>query len=153
MSKNVLYFSSNNSFDIEVVQASKTSPVLVDFFATWCGPCKKLSPLLEEASEKYGFKLVIIDVEKNKELAAQFEIRSIPLVYLYHKGSKAMEFFGFDKNKLQKMINHIQKIINKYVGKGVSVGGEKEVPKTQNYNQKEIIIYLKSHQKVMILMK
>ena len=136
MSKNVLHFSSKDSFDKEVVQASKTNPVMVDFFATWCGPCQKLSPILEEASGKYGFKLVIIDVDKNKDIAAQFDINSIPHVYLYHKGSQAMEFLGFDTNKLQHMINYIKRNINKFSGKGVSVGGGNNAPKAQNYNSK-----------------
>lgn len=136
MSKNVLHFSSKDSFEKEVVQASKTNPVMVDFFATWCGPCQKLSPILEEASSKYGFKLVIIDVDKNKDIAGQFGISSIPHVYLYHKGSEIMDFLGFDTKKLQDMINYIKKNTNKFSGKGVSVGGgEKGVPKAQNYSK------------------
>ena len=61
MSKNVLHFSYNNSFDKEVIQASKINPVMVDFFATWCGPCKQLSPILEEASSQYDSKLVVVE--------------------------------------------------------------------------------------------
>ena len=100
------------------------------------GPCQKLSSLLEEASEKYCFKLVIIDVDKNKEIAGQFGISSISHVYLYHKGSEVMDFLGFDTKKLQIMINYIKKNTNKFSWKGVSVGGEKGVPKAQNYNSK-----------------
>ena len=123
MSKNVLHFSPNNSFDKEVIEASKTNPVVVDFFATWCGPCRKLSPLLEEASSKYGFKLVVVDVERNRDLSGQFNVSSIPHVFLFHKGSQKMDFRGFDPNSLKNMIVYIKKNTNKFSGKGVSVGG------------------------------
>ena len=136
MSKNVLHFSPNNSFDKEVLQESKTNLVMVDFFATWCGPCKKLSPILEEESSKYGFKLVVVDVEQNNSLAGEFEVRSIPYVILFHKGSKTMEFVGFDTNKLQDMINYIKKNTNKFIGKGVSVGGGNG-PQVKNYSSKD----------------
>ena len=56
MSKNVLHFSPKDSFDKEVIEDSKTNPVVVDFFTTWCGPCKQLSPVLEENASNYGFK-------------------------------------------------------------------------------------------------
>ena len=136
MSKNVLHFSYNNSFDKEVIQASKTNPVMVDFFATWCGPCKQLSPILEEASSKYDFKLVVVDVDQNNSLAGEFGVSSIPYVLLFHKGSKAMEFVGFDTKKLQNMINYIKKNTNKFIGKGVSVGGGNG-PQVKNYSSKD----------------
>ena len=135
MSKNVLHFSDKDSFDTEVISASKDNPVMVDFFATWSGPCKKLSPLLEEASAKHGFKLVVIDVDKNDDLANTFNISSIPHVFLYHKGTKVMEFKGYDTSSLQKMIDYCAKNINKFTGKGVSVGGGK-VPTAKDYNSK-----------------
>ena len=139
MAKNVLHFSPNNSFDKEVLQASKTNPVMVDFFATWCGPCRKLSPLLEEASSKYGFKLVVVDVEQNNSLANEFGVSSIPHVILFHKGHKTMEFVGFDTTKLQEMISYIKKNTNKFSGKGVSVGGGKG-PQAKNYYKDNVDI-------------
>lgn len=135
MSKNVLHFSSNNSFDKEVIQASKTNPVVVDFFATWCGPCKKLSPILEEASSKYGFKLVVVDVEQNNELSSQFNVSSIPHVFLFHKGSKVMDFRGFDPKSVQDMVEYIKKNVNKFSGKGVSVGGN-QIAQAKSYNKR-----------------
>ncbi len=135
MSKNVLHFSPNNSFDKEVIQASKTNPVVVDFFATWCGPCKKLSPILEEASSKFGFKLVVVDVEQNNEISSQFNVSSIPHVFLFHKGSQVMDFRGFDPNSVQKMLDYIRKNFNKFSGKGVSVGGN-QIAQAKSYNQR-----------------
>ena len=135
MSKNIFRFSSNDSFDKEVIEASKTSPVMVDFFATWCGPCKKLSPLLEEAAKKHGFKLVIVDIDQNKDLADQFNIDSIPHIFCFHKGSKVMDFKGYDTASLEKMVQYISKNINKFSGKGTAVGGG-EVPKAKNYEMK-----------------
>ena len=135
MSKNIFRFSSNDSFDKEVIEASKTSPVMVDFFATWCGPCKKLSPLLEEAAKKHGFKLVIVDIDQNKDLADQFNIDSIPHIFCFHKGSKVMDFKGYDTASLEKMVQYISKNIIKFSGKGTAVGGG-EVPKAKNYEMK-----------------
>jgi thioredoxin len=139
MSKNVLHFSPNNSFDKEVIEASKKNPVVVDFFATWCGPCKKLSPLLEEASSKHGFKLVVVDVEKNNDLAREYNVSSIPHVFLFHKGNQVTDFRGFDVDSLNKMIDYIKKNTNKFSGKGVSVGGDQvKAAKSYNYSGGDI---------------
>ena len=135
MSKNIFQFSENDSFSKVVLEPSKTSPVMVDFFATWCGPCKKLSPLLEEASNKHGFKLVVIDVDKNNDLSSEYNITSIPHIFLFHKGSKVMDFKGYDPSSLEKMIYYIIKNMNKFVGKGTAVGGG-EMPKAKDYDVK-----------------
>ena len=135
MSKNIFHFSENDSFSKVVLEPSKTSPVMVDFFATWCGPCKKLSPLLEEASNKHGFKLVVIDVDKNNDLSSEYNITSIPHIFLFHKGSKVMDFKGYDPSSLEKMIYYIIKNMNKFVGKGTAVGGG-EMPKAKDYDVK-----------------
>ena len=135
MSKNIYHFSENDSFSKVVLEPSKTSPVMVDFFATWCGPCKKLSPLLEEASNKHGFKLVVIDVDKNNDLSSEYNITSIPHIFLFHKGSKVMDFKGYDPSSLEKIIYYITKNMNKFVGKGTAVGGG-EMPKAKDYDVK-----------------
>ena len=135
MSKNIFHFSENDSFSKVVLEPSKTSPVMVDFFATWCGPCKKLSPLLEEASNKHGFKLVVIDVDKNNDLSSEYNITSIPHIFLFHKGSKVMDFKGYDPSSLEKIIYYITKNMNKFVGKGTAVGGG-EMPKAKDYDVK-----------------
>jgi hypothetical protein len=77
----------------------------------------------------------LIDVDKNNDLANEYNINSIPHIFLFHKGSKVMDFKGYDTNSLEKMIYYITKNINKFAGKGVSVGGG-EAPKAKNYEAK-----------------
>jgi thioredoxin 1 len=105
MMSNVMAFDGAN-FDAEVVNSDV--PVLVDFWAPWCGPCKMIGPIIEELAAEFGDKVKIgkVNVDDNQELAGKFGIRGIPTVMLFKGGEVANSFVGLrPKEDLAQALN------------------------------------------------
>ena len=89
-----------DTFMTDVIEASKEKPIIVDFWAPWCEPCKQLTPLLENAVKDQKEKLTLakIDIDQNQDIAAQLRIQSIPTVYTFFEGKVADGFQGVKSN-------------------------------------------------------
>lgn len=91
-----VFDATTETFEAEVLRKSLEVPVLVDFWATWCGPCKTLGPILEKLADEYNgaFLLAKVDVDKEQQIAAAFQIRSVPTVFLVKEGQLVDGFPG-----------------------------------------------------------
>ncbi|MDD5688559.1 MAG: thioredoxin [Elusimicrobia bacterium] len=105
MSETIL---SDANFDSEVLKA--TLPVLVDFWATWCGPCQMIAPVIEEIAKEFEGKLKVgkLNVDENQSTSAQFEVSAIPTLLIFKNGKVVKKIVGFsNKQKLVADINSI----------------------------------------------
>jgi thioredoxin 1 len=94
MSSDLIQHTSDAAFDSDVLQADK--PVLVDYWAEWCGPCKMIAPILDEVSKDYDGRLKIakMNVDENRDVPAKFGIRGIPTLMLFKDGQLAATKVG-----------------------------------------------------------
>jgi putative thioredoxin len=115
----VIKDSDTPRFKADVIDASMKVPVIVDFWAPWCGPCKTLGPIIEKAVKeaKGAVRLVKINVDENQELAGQMRIQSIPAVYAFFQGRPVDGFVGAQpESQLKQFVARLAKIGGEAIG-------------------------------------
>ncbi|MGI6553712.1 MAG: thioredoxin [Bacillota bacterium] len=106
-SNNIIHLTDEN-FQMEVLDSD--IPVLVDFWAGWCGPCRMIAPLVEQLAEEYRGKIKVakLDVDSYGEIAAQFDIMSIPTLILFNQGQLTGQLIGYQpKEALKKFVSQV----------------------------------------------
>lgn len=95
---------TDSDFDEKVLKSDK--PVLVDFFANWCGPCKMIAPYLETLADEYQGKVVVakLDVDQNGQSAMKYGVRGIPTMILFQNGKQKEVVVGADPNRIRDIV-------------------------------------------------
>lgn len=102
---------TDDNFQADVIEASKDKPVLVDFFAAWCGPCKMQGPIVDEVSDALGDKAIIgkLDTEAAQQTAAKYGVMSIPTLILFKDGNPSETLVGLQSK--ESLVAAIEKLI------------------------------------------
>ena len=99
---------NDTNFEKEVLESD--IPVIVDFYADWCGPCKAMAPIMEEISKDLGLKAKVtkINVDENQELSMNYDIMSIPTILIFNKGKLVKKLVGLrDKQEIEEIIDKL----------------------------------------------
>lgn len=100
---------NNDNFDAEIVDSG--SPALIDFYATWCGPCKTIAPLVDELAKEYaakGLKVGKVDIDQAQELATRFHIQGVPTLLFFKGGQKVDQLVGaYPKRTIEQKVQSI----------------------------------------------
>ena len=119
--------ATEETFAREVIERSSTLPVVVDFWAPWCGPCRLLSPVLEKLAGEYAGKFLLakVNIDENPNLASQFGVRSIPAVFGVRDGAVVDAFMGVQpESVIRTWINRLLPTEAEAAGRGRAPSGE-----------------------------